>query len=405
MTRTGWIASACFCFFAGLLILCAKPHITQGMYGEATDEEQNLTYAAKITTQGVAVFPSLFDDFLQQIQLRRFYPTPLRVAAILLSGFAVAIGGAVFGSLQNLSLAAFLSLIFMVCTGLSRHVKEETGLWTGLLVCVSPLQLAMASRALSDSLVAAVLFGCLWLCLEGLERKKPAGWWAAVALGYSLAFLVKELAVILVPISVFLILWLGSGFPAANRRQMLLSVSLIPLAATGLVLVLAAGSAQKAWEAVFLTATSFSSNTYIARFGRGPWYAYLVDYLLLSPWTLLACLGWVGWLVAGEGLRKKQGRLLAAWSVAIPGLFLLFAAFFAKNVRYALILDVPIRLGAVCFLSAVLQRYFPKYHKTLFILALALVAFADLQTFYQFFHQGGVYDPVTAELLARRRFF
>jgi hypothetical protein len=169
------------------------------------------------------------------------------------------------------------------------------------------------------------------------------------------------------------------------------------MAAAACFVTLAAGDPALAWRTLQGTLASHSLNPYVAAVQSGPWMAYLVDFLLLSPLMTVGYLAWLGYLLGGR-VRDPQ---MQAWAL-VPLLFLIFTSPFAKNVRYALALEWPLRLGAVELIRRLaVDRVAGRWQGAALALAVLGLAWLDLRSFDHFFRTGGIYDPVSLELLAR----
>ena len=365
------------------------------------DEGCYLRYATRIAEQGPGAFPALFREYLQDPLGPQYFPSPLRLTPIALGALSVLFSGANFSSLADVSLVAFLALLVLLFMGLRGTLGERTALAVTLVLSVSPLHLAMARRALADSLNATLVLTCLWLCIHGLTAGKTAPrWWAGVAIAYAVAFLGRELNLVLIPISLALI----GGDVVRRRRPIPLwaicCVSLLPLLGAAALAALAAGGVGVAWAAFSATLVQPGHNAYALEYGNGPWFRYVVDYLLLSPWTTLLYLAWLGYLA---GARIEDERLWA-WAL-VPILFLACATPFAKFVRWALPLDAPLRLGAVLLLQRLVRdRAGNRWATVRLGVIIAGLMWADLRAFHDLFVVGDIYDPTSALLLAGRGF-
>jgi 4-amino-4-deoxy-L-arabinose transferase-like glycosyltransferase len=374
-------------------IVLATPVIT---WRTGADEGFYLRYATRVAADGPGAFPALFRDYLSDPVGSRLFPSPARLTAIAYDAAAVRLAGPRFEALAHASLTAFLVLIVLVFAGARPVLGDRGALATALLLATSPLGLGMARRALTDSLNAALLTVCLGLVIHGLATRRGSRWWGATSAAYAIAFLGRELNLILVPLALALV-----ALDAIRHRRRpsgvaLASVSLVPAVLAAGVLALAAGGIGVAWQALAAVVTQPGTNEYALRFGSGPWYRYLLDHLLLSPWTTLLYVAWTGYAV---GTRLDDDELLA-WTL-VPPLFLLCVMPFAKFVRWALFLDVPLRLGTAALLAA--QAGTPRARAMIAVMTLALVA-SQLLSFHRVFVVGDVYDPTSFGLLALEGF-
>jgi hypothetical protein len=359
------------------------------------DEWHYLAHAGQIATQGPRAIRQVYEECLRQ----RF-PAALRLTVIFADGIAVALGGATFRSLQFVSLAAFLTLLACTFFFCHRVFGEHTAWWATLLLAASPLHLAMARRALGDSLVATLLLIALGLLfLTMLAPTAARGRWLWVSAIYVLAFLAKEGAVVLIPISFFFIFLHSLRDSRPLAAFPLLAVSVVPLGVAILLLWwLAAGGLLAAWRVLHMSWQNLDSGQYARWYMSGPWFSYIIDYLTLSPWPTLLYLVWLGYVV---GARVRDQQILS-WAF-VPILFLAFGAPVAKNVRYVLALEAPMRLGAVLLLQRIFGDDGSRKWATVAMAAVvAVLIAADLTTFFQFFVHGGIYDPVSVWLLKQR---
>lgn len=390
-----WLAVSVITALAAALVWYTEQAVT---YASEADEGYYFAYASRIAQRGPSAWPSLFRDHLQQFQQTRYYPPPTRLTVIGLDALAVRLWGAQYQSLQRVSLLAFLITLVVTFYGVCRLSGERTALWTALLLAVSPLHLAMARRALSDSLVAMLIIVALWLFLFALCAPYRASRWWVVAGSFLAMFLVKEGTAIFIVFAWGALLWHARRAQQPLRWWPVCAVSLIPVTGAGLLTICAAGGIAPAWQVVWAALTSSLTNTYAMLYGSGPWYRYLIDYLLLSPWTTILYLLWLGYVLA---VRRADAHVWL-WT-AVPIFLVAAGMLITKNVRYLLALETPIRLGAVLLLQRLLRDHPGDLRATGRMLAVvALLMGTELLTFAQFFVEGQLYDPVSSHLLQLR---
>jgi hypothetical protein len=386
-TWTSWILLVPVLALAAALAT-ARP-VTSWRTG--ADEAFYLRYAVRVADGGPAVFPALFREYLDDPVGSRLFPSPARLTAIAYDAMAVVLGGPRFEALARASLLAFLGMVALAFAVSRRALGIGGALVCALLVATSPLALGMARRALTDTLNAALLTGCLGLVFHGLAVRRGTRWWIGTSIAVALAFLGRELNVMLAPIAVVAI-----GIDAYRRREppallSLAAVTVLPAALAMGALALAAGGLAPAWQALAAVVSQPGSNEYALKFGGGPWYRYFVDDLVLAPWTTLLYVAWLGHALA----TRLTDEELLGWTL-VPIVFVVCVVPFAKFVRWALFLDVPMRMGAVALLLAHGGR---RPRLVIGFATLWLVA-TQLAAFHRIFVVGDVYDPTSVELLA-----
>jgi 4-amino-4-deoxy-L-arabinose transferase-like glycosyltransferase len=140
--------------------------------------------------------------------------------------------------------------------------------------------------------------------------------------------------------------------------------------------------------------SSPAHNEYAILFGSGPWFRYLIDYMLLSPWVLILSSGFIFWHLASKEHDERVVYFLLAFVVLFFSL-----NFFTKNVRYVMVLDTPMRLFSVLMLKKLFDARFPKRAFLLISVCVAAIAVFDCLNFYNLFVRGDIYDPVSYWLL------
>lgn len=374
------------------------PTLGQVRFASGADEGFYLHYASRVSSEGPAAFSALAREYLREPE-RRFYPTPVRLSTIAAQAAAMRITGASWRALQLVSLGSFLLLLAALFFGLSRLFGERVGFWAALLTAASPLHLSLARRALSDSWSAALcVISLLAFSRAWFSGSRSMRAWASVAILLATAFLAKEANILLVPLVLAPMAWRVVRHREPVPWVPFLSVSVAPLAAAILLGCAAAGGWGVFWRVVYANVTSPSLNAYAVRYGGGPWFRYFLDFLLVSPVPTLLYLGWVGYLL---GARERDPQ--AWWWALLPVLFVFLSIPATKNLRYALMLEAPIRLGAVLLLDRVLPARDGSAAPGLrFACALLILIWLDLESFHRLFVAGEIYDPVTAFLIQGR---
>jgi hypothetical protein len=154
-------------------------------------------------------------------------------------------------------------------------------------------------------------------------------------------------------------------------------------------------------------------NEYMQAFAQGPWYRYLVDFLVLSPWSFLLAVCGAAFVAIGRGDRR-----LSVW-LALCVYLLSVYAWMYKDARYLLLLIVPVSMLAAAALAQIsrtvlafgetriepgVRRRRAEIGMRAAILGIVVLLVAShLAAFRHFFVVAGIYDPMTYNLLRADR--
>jgi 4-amino-4-deoxy-L-arabinose transferase-like glycosyltransferase len=363
------------------------------------DDQYYLRYLQTVSAGGLSAFPKLFEQWCAN-PVDRIFPSPLRVGFVVTSVAWGKLVGADYRSLQTLSLACFLLLVVVNYAFARRHFDEDRACLVAALAGFSPLLMGLSRLAFADSYAALCTTIAIWMFLEVVEdpesRKKQFGFAAVLAW----AVLVKEPSVLVVP--GFIAFLLYERFVRREPHPLLRSATpfLLAGAAVATVLVLAAGGFEPLARTLRAVAVSPATNRYALRFGSGPWFRPILDFLLLSPWPTLLAIGWF-WSTA---LRLKSGRYdRASVYFAIVSVGMLVAlSFFTKNVRYAAALELPIRMFAVLIVCELAQASGARRPGLLAGVAVVVLCLLDQRNFELFWVEHPGADPITHFLASVR---
>ena len=259
------------------------------------------------------------------------------------------------------------------------------------LVATAPLQIYLAQRALIDGYFSLLAVAALWLAWENLRRPRHWGWLCGYAATLALLVLTKEN-------SAFVVFALG-GLLLLNRFLRLGTVTPALLAATilgpavaVLILALLVGGIPE-WVRFYLMFVAKSrTNTYSILAQDGPWYRYLVDFVLMSPVLVAFSFGRIFQL-----RRTDASEIFMAVFLALS--FLCMANVrYGMSLRYAAYWDIPL-----CWLAysqvVLLARKFGKIRPVYaMVTALLLLSAVSLSQYERFFVKGEIYDPTSAAM-------
>ncbi len=356
-----------------------------------SDEVYYLHYAKEVLKGGLPAFKALLTSYLTDTNYWG-YPTPLRFGFIILSAFSCGLFGASFLSIVLVSIIFLFATVFITYIFFRKIIGLDASFLTGLLFLSSPLAIALSRRALPDSvsnffLIAAVIFQIDYF-INGCKLWKR--WCVAAAL--LLALMTRETNILFIfPLAVSTFAFLSTK----DLKEILKSwviMYIVPVMALIIIYQFLFGDITGPFRALFFS-SSVKCNNYVINFQSGPWFRYLIDFILISPWV--AILGFY-YTVNAFVNRKKPWELSMALFV-ISTIFIF--SFFSKNIRYISILDYPLRIfTALTLLSiTILDR---KNVLFLIVLSVAIfISFFDLINFFRLFVWGGIYDPVSFRFL------
>ncbi len=386
-----------FLFFVLLLVSFAliQPTLQSVEFRILADEGFYLRYGTYIGDHGIEGFKKLFELYTQDPSNQ--FPNPLRIGFILLSVFWLKAFGYSFLGLAHLSLFSFLVFLCVSFYFSSKYFDKDTGLCYAVLLAFSTLALAMARRALSESTIQLFVALSLWMFWSLIQERSPLKY-VGFILAFSLAILMKETNILLSLIFAIYLLLRKLLFKKEVRLMDFLSVSVFPFLIVGITYLFVAGLANTL-QTIGIILHSPKTNPHAIAFGQGPWYRYIIDFMLLSPWVVLCSIGFIFSYL----LSDRRGELQALFLVFAMLGFVLFN-FFTKNVRYVMMLDIPIRLFTVLLLKEIVSQRVARHATAVLTLLILWIALSDYVNFYTLFLEQGIYDPISHVLLKSKRF-
>ena len=294
-------------------------------------------------------------------------------------------------SLRHVS-ALFSSALLLV-SGVAawRWGGRGAGLGVLALMAFAPLQIHMSQHALIDGFFAFWAALGLWALWENLRAPNRPGWLALLGGALVCLVLTKENA---------FFVYLGlAGLVASNRwtqfgrvTPALLAVGILgPL--LGLVILIGlAGGPSEFLETYRLLVTRAEHLDYAILTGDGPWYRYLVDYMVVSPLVLCLAIGACFCL-----LWESRVALYLFGFVAVTYLVMCNIRY-GMNLRYATIWDLPLRMLAWGQLAWVAGN-FPLRRRLFLPVAVAAVCVFEFNQYRIFFVDFPLYELAPSGLL------
>ncbi len=373
------------------------PTIQDVIYRSRHDEGYYFKYASCIADNGISGFKVLAKDYIAGPD-HWIFPNPLRIGLTALSALWMRLIGRSYYTLSHLSFVSYLLFIAFCYYFCRKLFDKEKAVLLSLLTAFSPLNMAMSRRALSESVTTLFLGLAIWLFLDMMHNDRSPLKKVIFTLVFSYSILVKETNCLLAaPFIVYMAVY-KSHFKRELKISDILSVSVYPALIAGSIYILVFGSLSDVLRIVNITFSSAKLNPFSIRYGGGPWFRYIMDFMLLSPWVAIFAIGYVFYLITN--LNKADGREIYFLVVLIT-LFPIFNIF-GKNVRYVMIFDLPLRLFFILMLYKLAAF---KSDRTRFIVICVLVSFicvSDFLTYNDFFVSKGLYNPITTWLLELR---
>lgn len=359
-------------------------------YLMAADEGTYYRQAQALSVHGRSAFNDLAEQYIKNTGLQ-LSPPPTRLGYPLTASFLVGIYDSP-RSLSFVSLISYLLLIIFTFVYAKKFWGEKTALLLALLMCVSPIGLGMARRALNDSefyLFAALTF---FSFLDYLRSSKDNRFYLFCLL-LAVPCLIKETGFILLPfyIGSLIVLKMMRKGPVQYRHILLSALVPLTIAAASFTLAFKTPGGICLIYKIFL----ITPNAYV-QWLQGPWYTYMLEYLLLSPVLTIGAIAYLGSYLF---FPKKDVNIVLAAALFIYNIIIF--SFFIKSARYVMIIDLLLRLFMALLLIEVDQRLaFSKNARKIFWLVVVFVLVSlELASFRHYFLINKVYDPIAYNLL------
>ncbi|HAW49739.1 TPA: hypothetical protein DCX16_02155 [bacterium] len=351
------------------------------------DEGYYLGYASYMANKGIGGFPDLLKEYMEN-EKHWIFPPPTRAGFVLISSVWFKVFGPSFLSLAQLSLFSFFLFLLVSFYFAKKHFGEEIAFLLILLLAFSPLNMGMARRALTDSTANLFLSLSIWLFLD-LLKKGNLKTHIVFIISYSLAILTRESSIFLTPILLFCLVYQRFVFKEKVKLIHFFSAAIFPVIIV--IAVLALLSFGQFYEALktFVRSTLHSSNKYLILFCSGPWFRYLIDWLILSPLNLIFSIGFVFYYFCSKNMNKCIGYFI----VIFIGFLFIYGIWPYKIVRFTIMLETCIRLFSIFMLRELFRKKVFMYG-----IIISIVLF-DCCNFKYLFVEKGIYDPVSTWLL------
>lgn len=378
-------------FAVGILLRISFLNIPQQNAGP--DESFYLRYANIFAEKGLSSINGMAVEYIVNTGMHLF-PNPARIGQIVISGLWLKVFNSFdFSALVRMS--AFFSILSLFVGYLfaKKLFDGKIALLSLILFAASPLSLALARRALQDGTVYFFVSLALYTFYLALKRQDRMAY-PFFVLSFFMCVMVKESTALLSAFFVFFIFW-DRTFYNKSLNVLLPTVSI----AAALALIAATYLTFIGWDnlikLVNIISISPITNEYARMYQSGSPLRYLIDFILISPLTVIAMAGFLVMFAAGNIAQDDAGFYLVTFFIIAYAVYSLFS----KNLRYVVFLDLPIRILAAVFILRLLHRFGDKAF-ALSVPVVTAVAITDLFVFRHIFLTHAVYDPVTANLLS-----
>jgi len=401
MSRIFRITALCLILFSVFTVFYTTPG--EDSFAKQADEGYYFMYAKTIKDMGIGQFPILLKHYLSN-KVVQLFPHPSRIGHILMTALWFEIFPNTFLSLARFSFFCFILFLIISFFFAKKYFGRDFAYLYTLLLSSNPLIMTSGRRALQDSNVNLFWALSIWFFLDFLIVKKRSKF-IIFLLVYSISITVKEssLALLVFFVVAFLIYKYKYNREISNRY--LLGIIFIPsfmVGATYIFLLKGFGNVIALLNFVLgAHFTKVVTNSY-SLFCSGPWYKYIIDYLLISPLTTLLT---IGYFFHQLFIRKFE------WKITYFMLFLaiIFAIFssmkYTKIVRFVMSLDIAISLFTVLAIYNLFNAKENKYKMYCIFIIVICIFFMNYRNFLYLFYQINIYDPVSYWLLGAMRMF
>lgn len=384
-------------FIAALHIVFTFPSAAQYRWG--ADEGIYYRQAKAIQMFGYQGYRIAAERFIQDKAAHTF-PPPLRVLPLALDALALSVSDS-FASLSAVSLICFVLLGFVSYYYIKDVWDRDLAVIVVVLLAFSPLGNAMARRALIDSLTYLVTAFSL-LSFIAYTVRRNAGRLLVFSFSLFLLQMTRESGLLLYPFYCAVLVYLHyRRHPGITFRAIFLCFA-VPIGVMMIVYqaLYGAGTLYRIMRVIY-SDNLMKPSYYVLNFSSGPWYRYLVDFMLLSPFSIL-----LAYLYAGYYLFRRQFDVQISVLLAFFAYTIFVFAFLQMNVRYVIFLDLVIRIIEALGLLAITSAFIINKRKRAIVIAAVVVmlTIADFRAFTNYFVTNNVYDPVSYNLLHVEKF-
>lgn len=378
-------------FAIGIFLRIIFMNVTD--YRTNADEGFYLRYSKYLAQEKDASIKFLSKKYIEDKDWQMF-PNPLRAGYIILAGWWMKILKMFdFRALTYMS-AVFSVLSLFVGYLFAKSITDgKIAMLSLILFASSPINIALSRRALQDGVVYFFMISAIYLFYLALKRDNIFLNMLFAAVFYT-AVMVKESSIVLMAFFLFFIFWDKVFFRKGLKVvPMVLSLAVVVVATLLSYMYITGGFDNLAKMAKIILASPLT-NQYAIKYQSGPLSTYLYDFFLVSPLTMIAAVGFLILYFINTKLQNESNVFL------VISFFVIYMgySFFSKNLRYVMVLDLPIRIFAAMFIANIVAKAGKKAFISAFAVV-ALIGLIDIAIFKNLFINHAVYDPVTYSLI------
>jgi 4-amino-4-deoxy-L-arabinose transferase-like glycosyltransferase len=316
-------------------------------------------------------------------------PNPLRWSYLgATTLFASILGEPAYETLATLSTVAGIAAVILAYWIAGELFGSNVALIATAIVATSPLQLALGRRALADEFYCALVLASIASLILYLRDAKTL-WLIAWIVTTTLTFAAKEQFLFIYPV-VLLYWWL------TTRRVTFTTLAqwALPPFLFFAVFCLLARDVTSFFRIAHII-TSAMTAPYAAAYQSGPPQRLIIDSLAVAPIITMLAIAAIAIIALRRDAFTPAHRYLA---VLVGGFIAVHAILPSQNLRYIVCADPLLRILVAAFIAIELRD------RTRVVITLLVInAAVELALFHRIFITGGVYDPVTQNLLRALR--
>jgi 4-amino-4-deoxy-L-arabinose transferase-like glycosyltransferase len=401
MSKLFDLVIVCLVLFSVLSVYITIPH--ENNFAKFSDEGYYFKFAKFILEKGIIQFPFLIKRYVEEEELHLF-PTPSRFGHILLTAFWFKIFGISFVSLAKFSFFCYI-LFLIVCFYFSKkYFGKDIAYFFTLLLSTSPLIMAMGRRALIDSSTNLFWGLSVWLFFDFLIQRKKVQYFLFL-LFYFVSLTIKESSVLLWIFFIIFFFIYKYVYKQEISNNYLYGIIFFPFILLSCSYFFLFGGLNNTVSLIrTVIAHHFGSHPpseYALLFCTGPWYKYIIDYLLLTPITMILSIGYFFHTLSSKKFEYKVTFFMTYFVIIFTVLSNLR---YTKVVRFIINLDMVINLFSVLMLYELFKLKNRSYVAYFVLISCIIIFFINHFNFMEIFIYHQIYDPVSYWLLKVKRF-